>query len=322
MRIKPNFLNSLLHLLPEMRFALCLVSLVLAGNALAAPSVQLMLGALKQFEMDFGYPRNAEVTKSINYTGFAEDIVGRVDVTTTFVGRELNTEYIFGLFAQLATTTSTPLIGIPLTSTLTDIVVQGNLVIATTLREFNWTGKWNPYLQMGIFPTVWELKFLFNDEGQITQYDAILFRASALFADVWPKLAKHLRRELDLPKHTPTTQVLHIRAAIDICTAQEKYCVGANKQYESRKACLDFVLHKIPFGEIWQGGVDTAFCRYVHTPMLPLRPGVHCPHVGPSGGDMCIKRSYADMIEDPFTQSFTALPGNLTLADLAAMGPK
>ncbi|KAJ7113756.1 hypothetical protein C8R46DRAFT_1365903 [Mycena filopes] len=246
-----------------MRSPLCVVSLVLAGDALAAPSFQLMLGALKQFEMDFGYPRNVAVTKSINYTGFAEDIVGRVDVTTTFVGRELNTEYIFGLFAQLATTTSTPLIGIPLTSTLTDIVVQGNLVIATTLREFNWT--------VGIFPTVWELKFLFNDEGQITQYDAILFRASA-----------------SSRRHTPTTQVLHIRAAIDICTAQEKYC--------------------IPFGEIWQGGGYgvLSLCAY---PDAPAPPGCTLPTRRPSGGDMCIKRSYANMIEDPFAQSFTALPG-------------
>jgi hypothetical protein len=35
---------------------------------------------------------------------------------------------------------------------------------------------------------------------------------------------------------------------------------------------------------------DNLLCRQLHVPMVPLRPEVHCPHIGPSGGDMCIPR--------------------------------
>ncbi|KAF7340323.1 hypothetical protein MVEN_01951400 [Mycena venus] len=171
-----------------MRVSACTVALTLAGSALADPTLQQMLGFLKQFNLDFSYPRNVEVAKSINYTGFSEDVVGRVDVTETFIGRELNTEaytlsqYLFGLFAGLANSTTTPLLGVPINGTLVDLVAEKNLVIATTLREFNWT--------VAIVPTLWQLKFLFNDEGLVTQYDAILYRSSALFANIWPKVAK------------------------------------------------------------------------------------------------------------------------------------
>ena len=35
---------------------------------------------------------------------------------------------------------------------------------------------------------------------------------------------------------------------------------------------------------------DNLVCRHLHVPMLPLRPSVHCPHIGPTGGDMCLPR--------------------------------
>ncbi|KAJ7867163.1 hypothetical protein B0H13DRAFT_1897685 [Mycena leptocephala] len=294
-----------------MRFSLCAVPLALAGSAFATPTLQQMLGFLQQFNADFSYPQIVQAAKSINYTGFSEDIVGRVDITGTFVGQELNTEYIFGLFSGLATGTgtSTPLLGIPLNGTLVDLVIENNLMIATTLRDFNWTVE--------VVPTLWQLKFLFNDEGLVTQYDAILYRASALFANIWPKLVPRLIKELHLPPHTSDTVAIQTRAARDICSQHETYCLGPNQQYNSTTACLDFVLNKIPLGEIWQGGQNTAVCRYVHTPMLPFRPAVHCPHVGPSGGDMCFDHTYESMVlESPFPQPFSALPNNLTLADL------
>lgn len=38
----------------------------------------------------------------------AEDFQGRVDITRTFDDREINTEYLFGLFANLATSAGDP----------------------------------------------------------------------------------------------------------------------------------------------------------------------------------------------------------------------
>jgi hypothetical protein len=55
-----------------------------------------------KFFDNFIYPADITQAKSINLTLLAEDVQGRIDVTRTFDGRELNTEYLFGLFANLA----------------------------------------------------------------------------------------------------------------------------------------------------------------------------------------------------------------------------
>lgn len=35
--------------------------------------------------------------------------------------------------------------------------------------------------------------------------------------------------------------------------------------------------------------LQTTWCRYIHRNMVPIRPNIHCAHIGPSGGDMCSK---------------------------------
>ncbi|KAF8188265.1 hypothetical protein K438DRAFT_1972451 [Mycena galopus ATCC 62051] len=281
-----------------MRFSLYAVPLVLAGSTFADPTLQQMLGFLQQFNTDFSYPNNIAVAKTINYTGFTP-------------GQELNTEYLFGLFAGIATgaVKGTPLLGVPLNGTLVDLVIENNLMIVTTLRDFNWT--------FAVVPTLWQLKFMFNDDGLVTQYDAILYRSGALIASVWPQVATAAIADLNLPANTSETVAVQTRAATDICAGHAAYCTGANQQYNSTQDCMNFVLNQISLGEIWQGGQNTAFCRYIHTPMLQLRPSVHCPHIGPTGGDMCFDHTYDSMVtESPFLQPFNALPDNLTLADL------
>ncbi|KAJ7073466.1 hypothetical protein B0H15DRAFT_1027447 [Mycena belliarum] len=294
-----------------MKFTAAAFVLACAGSAAAQPTLKQMLGFLGQFVHDFTYPQIIETAKSVNYTGFSADVVGRLDITGTFVGRELNTEYIFGLFSGLASgaNVSTPLIGTPLNSTLTNLVIENNIIIVTSVRDFNWT--------VAVVPVRFEFMFVIDDEGRATQYDGTLYRSSALFATIWPKLAKHLIPELGLPVDTPDTVVLKTRAARDICSQHELHCLGADQQYESTTACLDFVMNKMPLGEVWQGGQNTAWCRYIHTPMLPYRPSVHCPHIGPTGGDMCFDHTYESLVlENPFPKPFVALPNNLTLHDI------
>ncbi|KAJ7652300.1 hypothetical protein B0H17DRAFT_1101521 [Mycena rosella] len=285
-----------------MRLTSALLSLALAGSVAAEPTLQQILGFLNRFQIDFTYPQIIETAQSINYTGFAEDIVGRLDITGTFVGQELNTEYIFGLFAGFATgaNVSTPLVGIPLNGTLVDLVIQHNIVTASVIRDFNWT--------VATVPVRWELKFLIDDEGRAAQYDISLFRSSLVFDAMWSKLAQHLITELGLPADTCETVALQTRAARDICSQHDKYCLGPLQQYNSTEDCMEFVLNTIPMGEVWQGGQNTAFCRYIHTPMLPFRPAVHCPHIGPTGGDMCFDHTYDDMIAgNPFPQSVRSM---------------
>jgi hypothetical protein len=37
----------------------------------------------------------------------------------------------------------------------------------------------------------------------------------------------------------------------------------------------------LPFGQPYQLGQNTSGCRSIHQNMVPLRPSVHCPHIGP-----------------------------------------
>jgi len=50
------------------------------------------------------YPANVVQAKSLNSTLLAEDVIGRVDITGLFPGRELSTEYLYGLFANFTPT--------------------------------------------------------------------------------------------------------------------------------------------------------------------------------------------------------------------------
>ena len=64
---------------------------------------------------NFIYPNNVVQLLSVNSTLFSEDVVGRVDDSRTFHGRELNTEYVFGSFATLGSTSSiVSVLGIPI----------------------------------------------------------------------------------------------------------------------------------------------------------------------------------------------------------------
>jgi hypothetical protein len=56
------------------------------------PNYQQKLGWFLRFADAFMYPNNTIQAATINSTLFAEDIQGRVDLTSTFDGRELNTE--------------------------------------------------------------------------------------------------------------------------------------------------------------------------------------------------------------------------------------
>ena len=60
------------------------------------------------------------------------DVQGRVDITRTFDGRELNTEYLFGLFANLATSPAFSLLGVPISYEITHFAASQNIAVAST----------------------------------------------------------------------------------------------------------------------------------------------------------------------------------------------
>lgn len=87
----------------------------------------------KKFLDSFLSPADQTQAKSINSSLLSEDCLGRIDITRTFKGRELNTEYLFGLFANLAATPgSLSLLGVPVSYEILHFAANENVVSALT----------------------------------------------------------------------------------------------------------------------------------------------------------------------------------------------
>jgi len=113
------------------------------------------------------YPADITQAKAINSTLLAEDVQGRLDITRTFDGRELNTEYLFGLFANLADNpNSISLLGIPISYEILHFTANEYITSAATRFMFNFTS-------LGlIVPIEIDSWNTWNEAGQVTQYDA------------------------------------------------------------------------------------------------------------------------------------------------------
>lgn len=123
---------------------------------------------LTNFWDNFLYPADVTQAKAINSTILSENVQGRMDATRTFTGRELNTEYLFGLFANLAATPSSiSLLGVPISYEVLKFSGNEYVSSAATRVMFN-ISSLNLVVPIEIDTwTTW------NSLGQMTQYDGI-----------------------------------------------------------------------------------------------------------------------------------------------------
>ncbi|KAL8723583.1 MAG: hypothetical protein Q9225_000125 [Loekoesia sp. 1 TL-2023] len=251
----------------------------------------------KHFLDNFVYPADVQQAKAINSTVFAEDVQGRVDITRTFEGRELNTEYIFGLFANLAAARPgvVTLLGVPLSYEILHFAANQNVVSSLTRFHFNFTAL-NLVLPVEI--DAWNT---YNPLGQISQYDATFKH--------WQWTVDYLLQAAGKKFGTNSTQatvgLLAKVIAKSICQTSMTYCNGTNTQYHSQEECEGFLTGEIRFGEAYELGKNTLLCRMVHQNMVAYRPEVHCSHIGKSGGGYCNDdKSYPQTVmENYFTRS-------------------
>jgi len=137
---------------------------------------------------------------------------------------------------------------------------------------------------------------MFNEQGQVKQYD-VAFRRWAWATDtIAAKLLPQMRAYANLTTTDPSVIFTEFMIPA-ICGTAQKYCTGANKQYDSYDACAAFIRSR-PVGQLYRMGEDNIACRNLHVPMVPYRPSVHCSHLGPSGGDMCVPRDYNQVVTD------------------------
>ncbi|KAK0202087.1 hypothetical protein DFS33DRAFT_1047010 [Desarmillaria ectypa] len=294
----------------------------LSLRAAAWQSLETYIAAVNKFGADFVNP--APIVEQGNASTLADNVVGRIDITTNFVGQELNIEYLYGLFLEGATANTTQLIGTPVTTAPQALVVEQPVVYVSFITDLLFSTV-NLTLPIQI-----DVILRFDDETmKVTSYDATLRRWSQAWDYYIPLLVPKVAEELMAANTTGvnygnSTDIIVHRAAADICTEAQMYCLGENQQYESYEQCVQFLTKEVPFGASWSGGENTGFCRYVHKNMVKYRPDIHCPHVGPTGGDYCSKyhvptidlnfldmlpvpRSYTDIVlNPPFNESLLA----------------
>ena len=75
-------------------------------------------------------------------------------------------------------------------------------------------------------------------------------------------------------------------------------CIGENAIWKNNlnmtemEYCLDTLTNVVPYGTFDRANSNTIVCRILHSHLSTYNPAVHCPHVSPSGGQMCIDWSY------------------------------
>lgn len=266
----------------------------------------------KRFLDNFISPMNDVQAKSINSSLLAENVQGRVDITRTFDGRELNTEYLFGLFANLATSPAFSLLGVPVAYNITHFAGSQNIASASTRFTFNFQPL---NLTLSIQIQTWNA---FNAAGEISMYDA---NFGGWWAWVLDTLMGQVQQQLSLLSGknvtlAQTTEYVQSKLATSICTTAQEYCVGPElQQYENATSCYNFLTKEIRLGESYELGRNTVSCRMVHQNMVALRPAVHCPHIGPSGGGYCIDSpSYAVTVGQTYFTNFPFAYGNSSLS--------
>lgn len=156
------------------------------------------------------------------------------------------------------------------------------------------------------YPVQIDLWLLFNEQKEVLQYDVAFRRWAWATDNLAPLILPPMAKYANITDTTDPTQILTRYTTPIICGAHQLYCKGDNQQYKDYADCVSQVSKK-PLGTFYRMGEDNILCRSLHVHMLPLRPSVHCPHIGPTGGGMCVSRNYTEVVLDNhFPRGFIA----------------
>ena len=273
-------------------------------------SVEEMYKMTRDFLDSFIFPENQKQVNAVNSTMFSEQVFGRVDATRNFIGRELNTEYIYGVFSNIIDNPNPAfftLLGSPVRYQLAHWAGAGNVV---SFSVINYLQQQNGGLIMPFEIDAW---LTFDHNRQITQYDASFRYLQWAFDSI----AQIGMMEANVTNPVIWQGIIAQKLAASICSIAQSSCNGTNEQYSSNEECKEFLTKQVRFGQTYEMGMNTLLCRMVHQSMVPIRPQVHCSHIGKSGGEYCVdNRLYNQTVtQSYFTHSdFVALdfPGKGT----------
>ncbi|KAJ7908404.1 hypothetical protein B0H13DRAFT_2233272 [Mycena leptocephala] len=208
---------------------------------------------------------------------FNANATGRVTPVGEFFGFQDSFEYFFGL-APLPT--GSPPNGAISKATLAEFTSGCPEVAASTvyltLSTINLDNSTGPFITILKQIAFWR----FDDSGAVLYYDAWI-------PDL--DLFSPFINGFDIYTLDGMSQVIQ-----EICGLQAQTCVGPNTVYDGVDGCMRTLAAK-PFGRSDETWGDNVVCRIVHVLLTKIRPEVHCPHVGPTGGGKCIDVEYNDV---------------------------
>jgi hypothetical protein len=205
---------------------------------------------------------------------------GRVSPVGNFSGIEESSEYFFGLGPQAEPPFYIAWTGMDITSFSSECpeVAASKAKITTSIVRPGHPDD-GKYISTLVQTAFWR----FDENGAVLAYDAVL-----------PQVGKWFGKAYGVDFSDRATQI----GAIDqLCQETMRECTGKNQQFESVEQCI--VSHgQADFGvydEIW--GNNTV-CRTIHVILAKLKPEIHCPHIGPSGGGKCVDIDYNEYYFD------------------------
>ncbi|PMD16379.1 hypothetical protein NA56DRAFT_580553 [Hyaloscypha hepaticicola] len=226
---------------------------------------------------------------------FNENATGRVDPVGNFTGFDDSIEYFFAL-APVPTTNaaSTAISSIQITefNSACPNVAASVVYLFCNMEDPSGQGQGT-----ALAPLKEVAFWKFDDCGAVLKYDAWI-----------PNLNDWIIAGLGIDLSNP--QVIE-QSIEQLCGGTQQRCTGPNTQWNSTEECIT-VLSQKPYGNYDEAWGDNIVCRTIHLILTQVRPDVHCPHVGPTGGGKCINYPYpleyfADqaLYGDPLGGTFT-----------------
>ncbi|KAJ6570578.1 hypothetical protein DFH09DRAFT_1153830, partial [Mycena vulgaris] len=227
------------------------------------------------------FPANADIiakgAPAVPAGLFNENATGRVTPVGEFFGFQDSFEYFFGLAPLPSGAPPNGAISnaklVEFTSGCPEIAASTVYLSVSTINPDNSTGPFISALKQIAF---WR----FDAEGAVLNYDAWI-------PDL--DLFSPLSRGYD--QYTLAGMNTTIQG---ICALQATTCVGNNTVYNGVSDCVQTLSAK-QYGREDEAWGDNVVCRGIHVLLTKIRPEVHCPHVGPTGGGKCIDVAYNDV---------------------------
>jgi len=270
-------------------FFLALGALLLPSEAsiTAARKAKFLKNILAVYNMTI-YPNNNYIIVSGNIPDvLAENVHARIyDFAIDLVGPLTTAEYFYGLTPNDYTGQD------PLTEVVAGVNVQHFMADG----DQAWTSI--NYVAKNLMTDV-ELNstqighWRFNDDDKIIEVDNFQPYYATEFNEMVPASAFPFYMALLLNQ---------------TCSREVMNCVGANQQYTNYTACVDHIL-TLPFGSPLLNEWNSGTCRWFHSTLTFLRPDFHCPHVGPTGGGVCVDFTLASLYEPFFPHTHNRLVG-------------